>query len=187
MKNDIKKKTMFKFFTIPEYEEEQLWLQQQHSKGWKFVNVTFPGFYHFVECAPEEYVYQLDYNQDSMNNRGEYIQIFMDCGWEYLTDFVGYSYFRKRVSEMASGEREEIFSDNESKLEMCRRVFRGRIIPLLVIMFLVIIPVLAASYNYGHGVKNPIFIGYALIFLLYTYVFGSFGYGYAKLKKRVRK
>ena len=47
--------------------------------------------------------------------------MFADCGWEYLQDFAGYSYFRKPVAEM-KGE-EAIFCDDASRLEMMRRVF----------------------------------------------------------------
>ena len=28
------------FFTIPEYEKEQDWLEKQHRNGWKLVNAT---------------------------------------------------------------------------------------------------------------------------------------------------
>lgn len=29
--------------------------------------------------------------------------MFTDCGWEYLQDFVGYSYFRKPKAAMKKG------------------------------------------------------------------------------------
>ncbi len=51
-------------------------------------------------------IYQLDYNQEEINYKEEYVQIFQDCGWEYLTDFVGYSYFRKDANKMK--EEDEI-------------------------------------------------------------------------------
>jgi len=48
-------------------------------------------------------VYQLDYNQEGRSHKEEYIQMFTDCGWEYLQDFVGYSYFRKPKAAMKKG------------------------------------------------------------------------------------
>ena len=55
--------------------------------------------------------------------------MFHDCGWKYIQDYAGYSYFCKPVSEM-NGE-EEIFCDNASRLDMMKRVFQGRVIPLI--------------------------------------------------------
>lgn len=42
--------------------------------------------------------------------------MFEDAGWEYVTEFVGFSYFRKPVSEMNG--KEEIFSNDTSKADM---------------------------------------------------------------------
>ena len=40
-------KTEFKWFTIPQYRQEEEYLSNMHQKGWKFTKITFPGFYHF--------------------------------------------------------------------------------------------------------------------------------------------
>ena len=101
-----------KYFSIFEHEKEQKYLQEKHKEGWKFVLVTGLGTYHFEQCEPEDVVYQLDYNQDGLAHKEEYIQMFEDCGWEYLMDFYGYSYFRKPTSKMK--EEEEIFCDENS-------------------------------------------------------------------------
>lgn len=57
--------------------------------------------------------------------------MFRDCGWEYLQNFVGYSYFRKAASDM-DGTEEEIFCDDASRLDMIKRVFSQRMVPLEV-------------------------------------------------------
>ena len=120
------KKTVFKFFTIPQYRQEEKFLSEMHENGWRFAHVSFPGFYHFEKCEPKQVSYRLDYNQEGIRNKREYVQMFSDCGWEYIEDFVGYSYFRKE--EQLGEEREENFCDDESRLEMMKRVFKGRII-----------------------------------------------------------
>ena len=48
-----KTKTEFKWFTIPQYRQEEEYLTSMHRKGWKFTKVSFPGFYHFEQCEPE--------------------------------------------------------------------------------------------------------------------------------------
>ena len=126
-------KTEVRFFTITEWEKEQDYLRQQHQKGWKFVRVNFIGLYHFEKCEPEDVIYQLDYNPEGLEHKEEYVQMFRDCGWEYLQDYVGYSYFRKAAALM-DGE-EEIFCDDASRADMMRRVFKGRMIPLFIVFF----------------------------------------------------
>lgn len=84
-------------------------------------------------------VYQLDYNPEGRAHRAEYLQMFRDCGWEYLQDYLGYAYFRKPAAAMR-GEEEEIFSDDASRLQMLRHVFRWRVIPLGLLLLLALVP-----------------------------------------------
>lgn len=176
-------KIRFAFFTIPEYEKEQEWLRKQHREGWKLINATIPGFYKFERCEPEDVVYQLDYNKEGMSHKGEYVQMFHDCGWEYITDMAGYSYFRKPVSEM-NGE-EEIFCDDISRMDMIDRVFKGRMIPLLAIFFLIIIPQMVVQSQIGDVVNWVLFGLYVILFGVYLWLFVQFGRQYAELKKRL--
>lgn len=134
----MKEKTVFRIFTIYEHEKEQDYLRQMHRSGWKFCLLTFPGFYHFEECEPEDVVYQLDYNPEGLSHKEEYVKLFEDCGWEYLQDFAGYSYFRKPASETAGAE--EIFCDEDSRLQMLGRVFKGRLLPIFIILVGVMLP-----------------------------------------------
>ena len=92
-------KKQFKWFTIFEYEKEQDYLREMHKLGWKFIKVTGLGMYYFEKCIPQDVVYQLDYNKDGLAHKDEYLKMFDDCGWEYIQDFFGYSYFRKAVAE----------------------------------------------------------------------------------------
>ena len=167
-------KTVFKYFTIPQYQQEENFLIAMNEKGWRFTNVTYPGFYHFRKCAPGQASYRLDYNQEGLRNKAEYIQMFSDCGWEYICDFVGYSYFRKegKVGE----EREEIFCDDASRLDMMKRVFKGKIIPLIFLFVMVIIPQLYMNTSgnsvgiSGRGIFSNIlsftFLGLAILYLV---------------------
>ncbi len=174
-----RQKTKFAFFTVPEYEKEGKWLREHHKNGWRLISATLPGCYHFEECEPEDVVYQLDYNKDGMANRTEYIQMFQDCGWEHVTDMAGFSYFRKPVSEMK--EEEEIFNDDESKMDMIRRVYSGRMVPLLVIFFCLLLPQFIRQMNYEET-GLTIFMG--ILLGVYVVVFIQFVRQYWKLKKK---
>ena len=174
-------KKEFRYFNIMEYEKEALYLQERHKQGWKFVKVTGLGVYHFVKCEPENVVYQLDYNQEGISAKQEYVQMFNDCGWEYLMDFMGYSYFRKPASEMK--ENESIFCDDDSRLEMMNRVFKGRLIPLIVIFFCILIPQTIAQFS----LNNIIFYMFMVLIIIYLVIFINFAIKYVDYKKRLGK
>ncbi len=173
---EIKKE--LKFFTITQHKQEEQYLRRMHNEGWKFVKVTGLGMYHFQRCEPEDVVYQLDYNTEGSANKEEYIRMFADCGWGYLQEYFGYSYFRKRAAEM-DGE-EEIFNDDSSRLAMMERVYKGRLTPMLVIFFATLLPQFVMNLSRGnYGVA--VFLGVFLA--LYVVIFTIFAVRYYKLKK----
>lgn len=140
-------KKTFRYFTIFEYEKEQNYLRNMHQAGWKFVKVSGFGIYHFEKCIPEDVIYQLDYNPDGIKHKDEYVTMFSDCGWEYLQDYVGYSYFRKPASETIGTE--EIFCDNDSRLQMLKRVYKDRAIlfGLIICLYVLIFTILTLHYR----------------------------------------
>lgn len=176
-------KTQFRWFTIFDYEKEQEYLRQMHASGWKFIGISLLGFYHFTACEPEDVIYQLDYNPDGLDNKSAYLQMFEDCGWEYLLDFGGYSYFRKPKAQM-QGE-EGIFCDESSRQEMMKRVFRGRLLPLIPLFFLCIIPNLFIQSSL-HGFAGLLFQIYCGIFALYVVIFVSFAVQYWNYRQKKR-
>ena len=107
--SELKKE--FRWFNIMEYEKEENYLSKRHQEGWKFKRVTFPGVYTFERCEPEMVIYQLDYNKEGIKHQMEYVRMFEDCGWEYLTEFGGYNYFRKPADMMQ--QKEEIFCGHD--------------------------------------------------------------------------
>ena len=164
-------KIKFRPFTICEWKKEEEFLRKHHKAGWKMTRTNLIGCYFFEKCQPEDVIYQLDYNSDSMLDKAEYIQMFSDCGWEYLQDLFGYSYFRKPLSEM-DGKEEEIFCDDASRLEMIQRVYTGRMRPLIIIFFLCLLPNIFMQFHNdtpaGHfllGLNCVLFVFYITMFL----------------------
>lgn len=182
------KKREFRCFDVTQYEEEAEYLREKNKQGWKFTGVKFPGRYYFEKCEPEDVVYQLDYNQEGIKNKDEYLQMFQDCGWEYIQDFAGYSYFRKAAAAME--KEESIFCDDESRLDMMQRVYRGRILPLVVIFCCCLLPQLVNMIGISEG--GHTFAGYitgvlAGITIVYVILFVRFGIRYFNYKKRVNR
>ena len=179
------RKIKFRYFTIMEWEKEQDFLRQEGLKGWRFTKATLLGIYHFEKCEPEDVVYQLDYNPDGIAHKEQYVQMFQDCGWEYIQDYFGYSYFRKPASEMAGDE--EIFCDDASRLDMMKRVFKGRLIPLLAIFFLIIIPQMIQQSLIDTPFSRGLMILFCIMFVVYLGMFISFAIPYWKYYKSVHK
>ena len=139
--------------------------------------------YHFVPCEPEDVVYQLDYNPEGWAHRAEYLQMFRDCGWEYLQDYLGYAYFRKPAAAMR-GEEEEIFSDDASRLQMLRHVFRWRVIPLGLLLLLALVPLyVGALCDRAYGIAA----GLGVLLLFCVYVVASFAAAYFRCKRGAEK
>lgn len=175
-------KTELKLFTITQWKQEQEYLRDRHNNGWRFIKVNFPGLYHFEKCEPEDVTYQLDYNPEGIAHKDEYVQMFRDCGWEYLQDYVGYSYFRKPVSEMNGNE--EIFCDDASRLDMMKRVFRQRLIPLIVIFYCIILPQIYSHSHHLNYLSGRIFTGiFAFLGILYLILFTAFAIQFWKYHK----
>ena len=170
-------KKEYRYFSIFDHKKEEEYLRSQHKNGWKFVKVTGLGTYHFDKCEPEDVVYQLDYNNEKTCNKDEYIKMFEDCGWEYLQQFAGYSYFSKRKADMA--DEEEIFSDDSSRLAMMERVLKARLLPLLVIFCAFILPQFVINLNAGRYLLAAFMGG---ILLIYVALFVLSGVKYYRQK-----
>ena len=135
----MEKKIVYRIFTIADYEREALYFREMHAKGWKLRKVSysillFAVKYTFEKCQPEQVSYQLDFYPMEKSERSSYLQLFKDCGWEHITDFNSFSYFRKAHSEIESDAEFEIYNDAAGKLAMVNRILRLRLVPVLLLL-----------------------------------------------------
>jgi len=135
----MEKKIVYKIFTIADYDREAAYFKKMHSQGWKLKKVSYSPFliavrYTFEACPPQEMAYQLDFCPIKKAERDSYYQLFDDCGWEHITDFNGFSYFRKAHSEIESNAEFEIYNDAAGKLAMVNRILRLRLVPVLLLL-----------------------------------------------------
>lgn len=179
-------KVLFRFLTVTDYEEEEIFLREQHKQGWKLRKYILPGFYSFDKVMPEDVVYRLDFDQAQCGGKEEYLQMYRDYGWEYLFDVNRFSYFRKPA---ASAEDDmEIFSDNASRLGMVERIFKRRMIPLLIIFLCIVVPqMMIQLINWldgGFAAAGVLGIIYAALFAGYVFLFIHCGKKIIKLRKK---
>ena len=135
----MEKKIVYRIFTIADYEREALYFRDMHAKGWKLKEVSYSNLvvaikYTFEKCQPEQVSYQLDFYPMKKSERASYLQLFKDCGWEHITDFNSFSYFRKAHSEIESNAEFEIYNDAAGKLAMVNRILRLRLVPVLLLL-----------------------------------------------------
>ena len=181
-------KTVFKFFTLFEYEEEEAFLEKQHKEGWKVVSFKLSGFYKFEKCEPEDITYRIDFTNDDGAKNSEYRQMFADNGWEFLWSVNGFSIFRK-AGASASESNNEIFTDNASKLQMLQKIQQRRLLPLITIFLCAIVPNFVKGINGEFGSStgdNVITVFFGIMFILYTYVFLKSLIKIRKLKEKLQ-
>lgn len=179
-------KSLFKLFTLFEYEEEEAFLEEQHKNGWKVTGFKLPGFYKFEKCQAEDMIYRIDFTNENGANNSEYRQMFADNGWEFLWSVNGFSIFRKERASASEGNN-EIFTDNESKLQMLQKIQQRKLLPLITIFLCAVVPnfIRAIDGEFGSSTINMIFtIFFSVMFVFYTYVFVK---SLAKIKKLKEK
>lgn len=163
-------KREYRFFTIADFREEEAWLRAQHNSGWKLSRFKAPCFFIFESCEPEDVIYRLDYKNRTQTD--EYMQMCSDFGWEYCEECLGWLYFRKPAAEAENGDDGELFSDNESRVEMISHIVKTRMLPLLVIFLCCVVPGLRQALNGNYGGAGTVFtVFFCVMFVLYMYLF----------------
>lgn len=181
-------KTLFRFYTLFEYEEEQAFLEKQHKNGWKVVSFKLPGLYNFEKCEPEDMTYRIDFTNENGSKNPEYRQMFADNGWEFLWSVNGFSIFRKPLAANNTDNSNEIFSDNSSKLQMLQKIQQRRLLPFITIFLCAVIPnfIKGIHGDFGSSIfDNIITIIFGVMFVLYTYVCIKSLVKIRKLKERL--
>lgn len=176
-------KLFIRLFTIADYEEEEIWLREQQKKGLRLVKMVPPCFYTFEEVTPEDVVYRLDYQNKEADEDCK--KLYADFGWEYAGRCAGWNYFRKPSAEIESEEESEIFSDNDSKLDMLQKIITTRMLPLMIIFLCCIIPNLMRTR--GGSTGDYIITGvFMVLALIYIYLFVHCGTKLRRLKEKYR-
>ena len=178
------RKTVIRFFTIADYEEEEVWLHNQHKNGWKLLKMIPPCLYIFEKCAPEDVTYRLDYKNNA--ETGDYFQIFKDYGWEYIGQCVGWLYFRKPSSQTDSEQDGEIFSDNESRIDMINPVVKTRLLPILAIFLCCVLPNFFRSIAISDPLAAVFTVFFAVMTLFYFYLLIYCSLKLRKLREKYR-
>lgn len=113
------KKTIRKWFWVWDENKEKKFLEEMASKGHRLVKVGF-GKYEFEEDRPKNLIYEFDFRGIEKIKEGEYLQIYEDAGWTFVSRFGGWYYFARERNDEEPDLT--LFSDNESKRARYRRL-----------------------------------------------------------------
>ncbi|MGN0984824.1 MAG: DUF2812 domain-containing protein [Gemmiger sp.] len=178
------KKLVIRFFTIADYEEEEIWLHHQHLHGWKLAGMIPPCFYTFERCEPAEVAYRLDYKNHSETS--DYFQIFRDYGWEYVDRCVGWLYFRKPSTKLDAERDGEIFSDNESRVDLIDHVIKTRLRPLAILFLCLVLPNLIRCLETRDPQQTVFAVLFGIIAVLYIYLLVYCGVKLRRLREKYK-
>lgn len=158
----MEKKVVYRICTIADYDREAFYLREMHAQGWKLRKVSysillFAVKYTFEKCQPEQVSFQLDFYPMKKSERASYLQLFKDCDWEHITDFNGFSYFRKLHSGIESDAEFEIYNDAAGKLAMVKRILTRRMLPILL-LFLALLSVFSKFVAGGSSFSWEMFL-----------------------------
>ena len=120
MKNTRKTKRTFKVFAAWDYEFEEREFNRMSEQGWQLVNGgSFSQKYEYDDSVI--YRYQLDYNNE-IKDMARYDETFRDAGWERVNSTAnGWHIFRKAYDKSLPDEEYEIYTDEQSRVEMLKR------------------------------------------------------------------
>lgn len=172
----MKKKRIFRLFTIVDFEKEEEWLGRMHQNGWKFTGYRY-GLFHFEECLPQDVIYRIAFKEKKLDN--EYLQVFTDAGWDYVSTCLNFAYFRKEAVDFLPEDDRQITSDAMSRLDVITQFVRRRMVTALL-GFAVFL--FYASRVLEHGLLlSQLFI--LLLSVVYLCLLIWVGSGYYKLRK----
>lgn len=186
-----------KLFTPDQYEKEEIYLNEMSMKGYHLVKVklSFPlPKYYFEKGEPKKYSYQIDYTEkDKIEGYG---QLLKDAGWDKVSTlpiFDGEWMYLRKESKLDA--EETIFTDQESMINLCKKV-RKRWGLYILVMLSCNMLILSNSIMKIFNLEKPfidfsfeqalvIIIVWALILALYFKIVISLSLKINKLKKNI--
>ena len=108
-----------KWFWVWQQDQEKAFLEEQSKEGYHLIKVAF-GKYIFEKSESQKRIYQMDFKSFSDKlSEEEYLQLYEDAGWNYISSLGGWYYFYQDWKE---GVDQSLFNDNESKSKVYRRL-----------------------------------------------------------------
>ena len=162
-----KTKTTFKTYAAWDFLREAEEYNAMSEKGWQLVEGgCFHQKYEFDDSVV--YRYQLDFN-NKIQNMAQYDEIFRDSGWERVNStFNGWHIFRKAYDPSLPDDEYQIYTDNQSRIEMLNR---WRSIFVIITMLTVSSSITPINLLLRGAYNIVATISLTAIYLLFAFIF----------------
>ena len=161
--------TKIRFWTIADFREEEAWLREMAREGLHLLRMVVPCFYIFEKGEPRDVIYRLDFTNNAEG--GDYARMLGEFGWENCGRCMGWIYWRRDADALANEAEGELFSDDESRLDMVKKVIRTRMLPLLTIFLCCVLPQFFRALDGGELWGRGFFLGFfGTMTRLYVYL-----------------
>ena len=178
--------TKIRVFTIADFKEEEIWLREMARKGLHLLRMIPPLVYVFEKGEPRDVIYRLDFTDN--DEHGDYGRMLAEFGWENCGRCMGWIYWRRDAGELANEAEGELFSDDESRLDMVKKVLLTRMLPLLTIFLCCVLPNLLRALNGEYSDASRFFLWFfGIMAALYIYLFIHCGGKLLRMRRELER
>ena len=178
--------TKIRFWTIADFREEEDWLREMARGGLHLLRMVVPCFYIFEKGEPRDVIYRLDFTNDAES--GDYARMLGEFGWENCGRCMGWIYWRRDADAIANEAEGELFSDDESRLDMVKKVVQRRMLPLLIIFLCCVLPQFVRALDGKNLYANGFFLWFfAVMTVLYVYLIVHCGGKLRRMQKELER
>ena len=176
--------TKIRVFTIADFKEEEVWLREMAREGLHFKRMYIPCFCIFEKGEPRDVIYRLDFTSHAED--ADYQTMLREFGWENCGRCAGWIYWRRSADELENEREGELFSDDESRLDLVKNVLLTRMLPLLLIFLCCVLPNLVRAIDDElYGASGFFLWFFGIMFVLYVYLFIHCGGTLLRMKKEL--
>lgn len=112
----------FRPFPVWNSEAELRWLEDKASQGFRLVK-SFNPLYIFARGEAESVHFCHGFTRVRSKDRDEYLQLYADAGWQYVSSWVGWHYFKSSVATASDMDRITVARNNAKFLKFMAWIY----------------------------------------------------------------
>lgn len=167
-------RTVWRFYTIADYDCEEQWLNDMAAAGWNFVRTNGLRFV-FRRGTPGEFRYKIDLAERTADDRvrEEYYNFLTDCGLRIVCDFKEFIYLQKPAADGPFDAAEDAYARlrvlnkayDFSLRTACRLLRIFTVLPLGFLLLTLIVPSAELFRGLAYGVSLGALTALSLIWV----------------------
>lgn len=152
---------MIKFKLYFDKDKETAWLNELSQKGYAMTGF-FAGFYHFEQCEPGKYVYQIDFGDRLWSVSNEYREFMTEMDVEIVQCWGFWIILRKKATDGAF----ELYTDVDSMITHYAKILMMFKIVTIIELICFYMEIFAAMSGFPYGIFLALIIAVFVIAFL---------------------